>query len=122
MVSNAFAQSARNKAGYILGGQLVKERQISATDFVAASSEGTRDDFISIMSTYDFRTGKFNFTPTPDIIGRTIMIRMHCLDRVGNEGVLVAFAGTTMDAVDTPGVRTEVSFYPSCCLLNGMMY
>lgn len=87
---SAYAQSTRNKVGYSFGGTLVKERDFSTKDFYAASSEG---DWLDTMSAYDFRTGKFNFTTMPDSIGKTILVLMHGLDRVGNEGILVAFAG-----------------------------
>lgn len=86
----AYTQSARNQVGYTFGGTRVKEKQFSNTEFFAQINDG---DWLDSMAAYDFRTGKFNFTTMPDSVGQTKLAMMHSLDRVGNEGVLVAFAG-----------------------------
>ena len=86
----AYTQSARNAVGYAFGGTLVKEKQFSATSFTAGAYDG---DWLDLMTMYDFRTGKFNSTIMPSIIGKTKLAMVHSLDRVGDEGVLVVFAG-----------------------------
>ena len=86
----AYTQSARNLVGYTFGGTLVNEKQFSATSFTADTSDG---DWLDLMSAYDFKTGKFNSTTMPSSIGKTKLAMVHSLDRVGYEGVLVAFAG-----------------------------
>lgn len=86
----ANTQSVRNKVGYTLGGVLLKDRDSSMSDFTVNPNLGA---WLDSMSAYDFRTGKFNFTTLPVDIGPTSQVIMHCLDRVGKEGILVAFAG-----------------------------
>ena len=87
--NTAYAQSARNKVGYTFGGRGVVETDFELSDFYA----DTVNTWVSTMSTYDFRKGEFSITDMPDDIGATSWVEMHSLDRVGNEGVLVAFAG-----------------------------
>lgn len=85
----AYTQSARNKVGYTFGGNRVVEEDSSATDFLPAGAGA----WVSTMSKYDFRTGKFNITDMPADVGLTKSALMHSLDRVGKEGVLIAFGG-----------------------------
>ena len=85
----AFTQSSRNKVGYTFGGLQVNEKDSSPSEFTP-QAVGL---WISTMSKFDFRTKKFTITEMPDDVGTTSRVEMHCLDRVGKEGVLVAFAG-----------------------------
>ena len=85
----AYTQSVRNKVGYTFGGTLVTEEDSSPSAFLPANVGA----WVSTFSEYDFKTGKFNITSMPDDIGITKQLIMHSLDRVGNEGVLVAFGG-----------------------------
>ena len=85
----AYTQSSRNKVGYTVGGLQVTEKDSSPTDFTPQPF----GIWISTMSKYDFRTMKFTITEMPDDVGATSRVEMHCLERVGKEGVLVAFAG-----------------------------
>lgn len=90
----AYAQSTRNKVGYIFGGNEVNEVDFLSTNDTPYS---VITSTVSTMSTYDFRTGKFNVTENPSEIGAIQGLQMHCLERVGNEGVLVAFSGTNVN-------------------------
>ena len=110
IVSNAYTQSARNKIGYTLGGIFVMERDFSTKEFFAPTSVG---GWLDSMSAYDFKTGKFSFSTVPDGIGKTIMVLMHSLDRVGKEGILVAFAGR----FSKNNIEQVVSFH-SCARLR----
>lgn len=99
----AYAQSARNKVGYTIGGLEVIEEASSAIEFFADQVGA----WVSTMSKFDFRTLEFNITEMPDDIGATSRVVMHSLDRVGKEGVLVAFAGKSMKN----NIEQFVSFY-----------
>ena len=98
-----YTQSARNKVGYTVGGLRVTEEDSSPTDFIPPNVGA----WVSTMSAYDFRTGKFNITEMPDDIGFTRQLVMHSLDRVGNAGVLIAFAGKS----NNNNLEEYVSFY-----------
>ena len=100
-----YAQSARNKVGYTLGGLRVVEEMSSPTAFAAPDVT----TWLSSMSTYDFRTKNLTTTDIPVDINLSSRVEMHSLDRVGNEGVLVAFAGRT-NTIDNNGVEGYVSF------------
>ena len=102
LFDNGYTQSARNKVGYTLGGNLVKERDFSPTEFWAGVG-----DWTDKMSAYDFRTGELTFTNMPFGIGQTTQVIMHSLDRVGNEGILVAFGGIA----NNNNIHPAVSFY-----------
>lgn len=104
MSDTGAAQSARNKVGYMLGGLWVIAETSSRMDPFPSRPVGA---WVSTMSQYDFRTGVFNTTELPEDIGATSRVMMHSLDRVGNEGVLVAFAGKSKNN----NVEEFVSFY-----------
>lgn len=87
----AYAQSVRNKVGYTFGGLGVKEEESSPTEFIPSMFNSWIPT--ATMSKYDFRTQEYNITPVPDYIGGRAWAVMHSLDRVGSEGVLVAFGG-----------------------------
>ena len=69
------------------------------------------------MSEYDFSTGKFNITEMPDYIGATRGLEMHSLDRVGNEGVLIAFAGKSINR-NSLEQYVNLSFIPNTAFEN----
>lgn len=112
---SASTQSARNKVGYTFGGYLVQESDFSTKemDFWGHVRQG---EMLDSMSAYNFRTGKFTFSSMPDGVGRTIHARMHSLDRVGNEGVLVAFAGVSRNNK----IQKSVSFHSYTSPLGGL--
>ena len=101
----AYAQSATNRVGYTLGGLLVTEssnalpgyvpnvlpnfiEDVGLPNFVTVESN---EQWVYRMTKYDFRSGEFTKIPTKvDITSRAVM---HSLERIGDEGILVAFAG-----------------------------
>lgn len=86
-----FTQSKRNKVGYTLGGfPVTEEQESSEKDFMAYTN-----DYVwqTTLAAYDFNTNKFNTSELPDDIGATNNVVLHSLDRVGDEGVLVALSG-----------------------------
>lgn len=94
----AYAQSVRNKVGYAFGGLSVKEVDSSPTEFTPwMFNSWTPTD---TMLKYDFRTQEYNITSLPDYISGRAWAVMHSLDRVGSEGVLVAFGGDSNPFTD----------------------
>lgn len=96
---SAYTQSARNKVGFSFGGYLVPGENFAKDEIVFA--DNSWKPWIDKMVAYDLKTGEFNVTQLPALpngdttrgIGPTVHAIMHSLDRVGNEGILVAFAG-----------------------------
>lgn len=102
---SAYTQSVRNKVGYSLGGYVLPETRSS--DAEIAFGDNSNAPGLEKMLAYNLKTtilpntGKFNVSQLPDGpngysmggTGQRVHAIMHCLDRVGNEGILVAFAG-----------------------------
>ncbi|RPB29667.1 hypothetical protein L211DRAFT_32788 [Terfezia boudieri ATCC MYA-4762] len=86
-------QSKRNKVGYTLGGFPVVEKQDGGTDKNFIAQVVDTGTWQTTLSAYDFRTNKFNASELPDEIGATNNVVLYSLDRVGDEGVLIALAG-----------------------------
>lgn len=97
VAENAYTQSARNRVGYSFGGFLVAEAEASSEEFYTQGKEG---EALDQFSAYDFETKKINFTSMPVDIGKTHLVLVHSLDRVGSEGTLVAFAGISDNDTD----------------------
>ena len=86
------AYAVRDMIGYTFGGlQVVESSDSPSVNFDPQKEFGA---WISTISKYDFRSHKFfDSTPVPDWIGAVSRVEMHSLDNVGEEGVLIAFAG-----------------------------
>jgi len=82
--------------GYMLGGFPVVEQQDGGTNqsFVGQLIKGV---WKNTLSAYDFKSNTFNTSDLPDDIGATSSVVLHSLDEVGDEGVLIAFAGRWKD-------------------------
>jgi len=104
-----YTQSKRNKIGYTLGGFPVVEQKDGGTDknFIAPIVD--MSTWQTTLSTYDFRKNTFNTSELPDDIGPTAFVMLHSLDRVGDEGVLIALAGKSKK-----GNRDDYVSYDSC--------
>ena len=89
----------------MVGGLRVTEEEFSSTE----SFPPAVNVWVSTMSKYDFSTGEFNITQMPDDIGATRGVVMHSLDRVGAEGVLVAFAGKSTN-INNPDQNVSFCF------------
>lgn len=88
-----YTQSKRNRVGYTLGGFPVVEKQDGGTDQNFIAQLVDTNNWQATLSTYDFRTNTFNTSELPDDIGATNNVVLHSLDRVGDEGVLIALSG-----------------------------
>ena len=88
-----YTQSKRNKVGYTLGGFPVVEEQDGGIDKDFLAERVDTGAWQSTLSAYDFRKNTFNTTELPDDIGATNNVVLYSLDRVGDEGVLIALAG-----------------------------
>lgn len=88
-----YTQSKRNKVGYTLGGFPVVEKQDGGTDKNFIAQLVDTGPWQTTLSAYDFRKNIFNTTDLPDGIGATNGVVLYSLDRVGNEGVLIALSG-----------------------------
>ena len=96
----AYAQSVRNKVGYTLGGNLIPGTSYVRNRILYPA--------VDTISAYDFRNNKFSTSTLPaDVIGQSTRLQLHCLDRVGDSGVLVAFGGTSYNKT---GIVGNVSF------------
>lgn len=83
---SAYTQSARNQVGYTFGGFKVNE----------ADATKIGGGWVNTMSKYNFTMGEFtSLEDMPPEIGNTKNVVMHNLERVGKEGVLVTFAGSS---------------------------
>jgi len=89
-----YTQSKRNKVGYMLGGLPVVEQQNEHTNQSFVARTISQDYGTYNLSAYDFRKNTFNTSYLPDDIGTTTGVVLHSLDRVGDEGVLIALGGS----------------------------
>jgi len=90
-----YAQSKRNKVGYMLGASSVVEQQ---------------DVWTNTLSAYDFKKNLFNTSGLSDDIDPMTDVVLHSLDRVGDEGVLIALAGMSHNI----GGLVDYVSYSSC--------
>lgn len=91
----AHTQSVRNKVGYTLGGNRIPSTTSSYhPDMFSA---------VDTISTYDFRNNTFSAFRLPEVIGKSTGVQIHCLDRVGDSGVLVAFGGNSYNEAGFSG-------------------
>jgi len=89
-----YTQSKRNKVGYMLGGYPVVEQQNGGTDQSFVARLVDPDIWNHTLLAYDFKKNTFNTSGLPNDIGATSNVVLHSLDSVGDEGVLIALAGT----------------------------
>ncbi|KAF8422747.1 hypothetical protein EV426DRAFT_165093 [Tirmania nivea] len=107
-----YTQSKRNKVGYTLGGFPVVEKQNGADPDFVASTVDTGALWQNTLTAYDFRKNVFNTSELPDGIGATTNVILYSLDRVGDEGVLIALGGKSKNN----NVQEYVSLSPMLLL------
>jgi len=92
LTHTGYTQSRRNKVGYMLGGVPIVEQEDGGLgeDFTHTVVE---DRWKTTLSAYDFRKNTFNISVLPLQIGPVAFVVLHSLDRVGDEGVLIALGG-----------------------------
>lgn len=105
--NTGYAQSARNKVGYMLGGHWIAGTSSSIGGSPSALYP-TPPKLVYSLSSYNFMTDEFNTSRIPTELGSVRGLEMHCLERVGNEGVLVAFGGRA----------TVEEYWVSCCFYS----
>jgi len=95
LTNMGYTQSRRNKVGYMLGGYPVVEQQNGGTNQSFVAQLVDQGEWQNTLLAYDFRKNTFIPSDLPDDIGATSGVVLHSLDRVGDEGVLIALAGTS---------------------------
>jgi len=88
-----YAQSKRNKIGYMLGGFPVVEEQDGGAIGNSIADTVDMRSWKATLSAYDFRKKLFSTFQVSDDIGPMAYVILHSLDRVGEEGVLISLAG-----------------------------